>query len=163
MTSSVLSVANAFIELGIREGVPISNMKLQKLLYFAQGHCLGMYDRPLMDEAPEAWQYGPVFPSAYHAFKQYGAAPITQRAQQYNPFANTLTEFPPVAAQDYGLIVAVWNAYKDRSPIHLSEMSHIPGGPWEKAYGKYRNADISEADMKEYFRPARPTIVQEAH
>ncbi|MBB5862571.1 type II toxin-antitoxin system antitoxin SocA domain-containing protein [Xanthomonas sp. 3058] len=158
MTNTVLSVANNFIERGLREGKPISNMKLQKLLYFAQGHCLGMFGRPLVDEAPEAWQYGPVFPSAYHAFKQYGAQPILSQAVHFNPFTGQYSAYPPVqSSQDLGLIEAVWNGYKDRTPIQLSEMSHAPGGPWQKAYGTYRNADISAEAMTEFFRPKAAT------
>lgn len=158
MTNRVLSVANAFIDLAHREGLPISNMKLQKLLYFLQGHSLGMYGRPVMDEAPEAWQYGPVFSSAYHAFKQFGAAPITQRARHFNPFDGSFHELPPVDPVDYQMLVAVWNAYKDRSPIQLSDMSHVSNGPWAKAFAKYRNADISPEDMQEFFRPQQPVV-----
>ncbi|WP_209271540.1 type II toxin-antitoxin system antitoxin SocA domain-containing protein [Xanthomonas arboricola] len=154
MTNRVLSVANDFILRGIREGRPISNMKLQKLLYFAQGHSLGMYGRPLVDEAPEAWQYGPVFPSVYHAYKSYGAQPITALEMEFNPFTGQSFPYPPVQSpEDLALIEAVWNGYKDRTPIQLSEMSHAPGGPWEKAYGTYRNADISDGAMRDFFRP----------
>jgi uncharacterized phage-associated protein len=154
MTNSVLSVANLFLELARREGRPISNMKLQKLLYFAQGHSLGMYGRPIVDEAPEAWQYGPVFPSAYHAFKQFGAQAIGAPAVDFNPFENKFFPYPQVTdVQDVALIEAVWNGYKDRSPIQLSEMSHVTGGPWQRAYGdgSLRNADISFEDMTDFF------------
>lgn len=156
MANHVLNVANLFLRLGERDGVSISNMKLQKLLYFAQGHCLGSFNRPLVDEAPEAWQYGPVFPSVYHAFKQYGSQTITQLAAQYSPFDQELHPYPAeVAAEDMPLVEAVWNAYKDRSPIQLSEMSHAPGGPWDTVFrtSEFRNADLSADDMAQFFRP----------
>ncbi len=38
----------------------ISNLKLQKLLYYAQGFHLALYDEPLFPEAIEAWTHGPV-------------------------------------------------------------------------------------------------------
>ena len=38
----------------------ISNLKLQKLAYYAQGFCLAMHGRPLFPEAIKAWKHGPV-------------------------------------------------------------------------------------------------------
>ena len=55
----------------------ISNMKLQKLVYYAQGISLALHDRPLFPESLEAWTYGPVVPELFHTYKRYetGAIP----------------------------------------------------------------------------------------
>lgn len=37
----------------------ISNLKLQKLLYYEQGYHLAIFDTPLFDADIEAWMYGP--------------------------------------------------------------------------------------------------------
>jgi uncharacterized phage-associated protein len=152
-----LSVANAFIERANREGVPISNMKLQKLMYFAHGHNLGLRGMPLVDEAPEAWEYGPVFPSIYHTFKAYGSQPILAPGMLIEWESGRLVQVPapPIDdPMDQQMIDAVWNGYKDRTPIQLSNMSHVDGGPWQKAREKgYRNADISDEVLMDYFRP----------
>jgi len=50
------------------------------------------------------------------------------------------------------MIEAVWNAYKNRSPVELSNMSHVKDGPWDKVYGTYRNADIRDSDMQAFFK-----------
>ena len=47
----------------------MSNLKLQKLVYYAQGCALALLDRPLFPEAIEAWAHGPVVPALYHEYK----------------------------------------------------------------------------------------------
>lgn len=54
-------------------GDGISNLKIQKLLYYAQKTSLSVYGKPLFDESLEAWQYGPVVPKIYHHFKVFGS------------------------------------------------------------------------------------------
>ncbi len=54
----------------------ISNLKLQKLLYYTQGFHLALYDEPLFPEAIEAWTHGPVVPDLYRHYKKYGADAI---------------------------------------------------------------------------------------
>ncbi|MFC0184306.1 Panacea domain-containing protein [Pseudarcicella hirudinis] len=78
---SALAIASKFIDLGIQSGKPVSPMKLQKIVYFAQGVHLARYQKPLIDEAVEAWTYGPVIPSLYHTFKHLGNSPIVESAQ----------------------------------------------------------------------------------
>ena len=57
-------------------GDNISNLKLQKLLYYAQGFSLALNGEPLFDEPLVAWAHGPVVTDLYHAFKQYGSGAI---------------------------------------------------------------------------------------
>jgi uncharacterized phage-associated protein len=54
----------------------LSNMKLQKLVYYAQGLHLTLYKVPLFDDRIEAWTYGPVVPDLYHHYKIYEAGGI---------------------------------------------------------------------------------------
>lgn len=56
----------------------ISNLKLQKLVYYAQGFHLAIYNIPLFHEPIEAWTHGPVIPDLYHEYKQYGLGAIPQ-------------------------------------------------------------------------------------
>lgn len=63
MTQSILDVAAYFLWLdNEREGDGISNMKLQKPAYYAQGFHLALFDTALFDERVEAWDHGPVVP-----------------------------------------------------------------------------------------------------
>lgn len=54
----------------------VTNLKLQKLLYFSQALFGAVYGRRLFKERIEAWSFGPVVPETYHAFKACGRHPI---------------------------------------------------------------------------------------
>ena len=75
-TVSALAVANQFIQLGIADGRPVDPMKLQKLVYIAEGWSLVKRHETFLRENVEAWPYGPVVPQLYTAFKSYRAANI---------------------------------------------------------------------------------------
>ena len=62
-----------------KQSCPISNLKLQKLLYFAQCYALISENRKLFDEPIEAWAFGPVVPDVYILYKQYGEASIIKK------------------------------------------------------------------------------------
>ena len=70
-------VANYFLALVDEDaGDTISNMKLQKLVYYAQGFYLALYGKPLFPERIEAWDQGPVIPELYRRFEKFGAKAI---------------------------------------------------------------------------------------
>lgn len=52
-------------------------LKLQKLLYLAQGYSFAFYDRPLFYNEIEGWVHGPVVPDVYNLYKDYKYNPIT--------------------------------------------------------------------------------------
>lgn len=62
----------------------ITNLQLQKILYFAYVQYLLTFDKKLFGEAIEKWQYGPVIPEVYHAFKDYGFYKINEPKQQFD-------------------------------------------------------------------------------
>src|SRR3546814_10577509 len=73
-------VANLLLDLAEVRQKPISNLVLQKLLYFAHGRFLIESKKPLLAGYFEAWQFGPVHPTVYHAFKAATDRPIGFRA-----------------------------------------------------------------------------------
>ncbi len=88
------SIANYFIDLAKVSGDKLTPMKLQKLVYYAMGWFAGYTGKPLVDEAVEAWQYGPVFSSLYHEFKQFGSGPIDGKATEYDVTESAVVEAP---------------------------------------------------------------------
>ena len=152
MPNNSLSVANAFLERAESEGRTLTNMKLQKLLYFAQGHSLALRGDPLIDELPEAWPYGPVYTHVYHEFKRFGSSPIRARSLCPFPDDNGNHDWPPIRnPQDQQLIDAVWVAYRDINALKLSDMSHVAEGPWFEARSNGGSSVISRESMKRYF------------
>lgn len=73
-----INVANWFVNnLSDHDaGEVVTHLQVQKLLYFAQAWHIMVLGRPLFDEDMQAWPHGPVVPSVWHEFKQYGWQPI---------------------------------------------------------------------------------------
>ncbi|MCK4553566.1 SocA family protein [Candidatus Parcubacteria bacterium] len=69
-------VADFFLAKANSVGDQITNLKLQKLVYYAQAWHLANFNKPLFDEDFEAWVHGPVLPDLYHTYKERGSAPI---------------------------------------------------------------------------------------
>ena len=125
------AVANLLLDVARDDGVAVSNLALQKLLYFAHGHFLIQTGRPLVSGAFEAWNNGPVHPAVYHAFKASGRQPINDRAVGRNVMTGetrvlVLPDTPDVRRH----LRRVIDAYGHLSPGLLVAISHAPNGPW---------------------------------
>ena len=77
-TYNAADIAEYFLWKAHEEGQELlSNMKLQKLLYYAQGLHLALGFGPLFDDEIQAWTYGPVVADVYHEYKEYGSGGIS--------------------------------------------------------------------------------------
>jgi uncharacterized phage-associated protein len=140
--SNCFKVARYFLASVDEEtGDSISNLKLQKLVYYAQGLYLALYDVPLFDERIEAWTHGPVIPELYYRYKAYGANPIPPPEDFYR------SEF---TAQIREVLEEVWTAYGQFSAAKLRNMTHGEP-PWAQAYN-CGQGEISTESMKKYFK-----------
>lgn len=74
--TTALDVAKYFLFKASEDNDLLSNLKLQKLVYYAQGLFLAETGSPLFSEKVEAWTYGPVIPDLYHNYKNHGADAI---------------------------------------------------------------------------------------
>jgi uncharacterized phage-associated protein len=93
----------------------LSNMKLQKLVYYAQGLYLAVFEKPLFEDKINAWTYGPVVESLYHTYKAHGASGIPA-----NPHFNP--ESIDVDTREF--LDEVFNAFGQFSAIRLMEITH---------------------------------------
>lgn len=118
----------------------ISNLKLQKLVYYAQGFHLALYDEPLFNEPIEAWTHGPVVPELYHTYKEYGANPI--------PIPTDIN-FSCYEPRIRELLDDVYNVYGQFSAWKLRNMTHNES-PWLEA--RAGNSIITHQSLKEYFK-----------
>jgi uncharacterized phage-associated protein len=120
------------LDVAAEAGVAVSNLALQKLLYFAHARHLVETKRPLVTGYFEAWQYGPVHPAAYKAFKAAGDAPISFRAAGRNPLTGHGTKLDAPRSNEVShLIRSVMLSYGRLTPGRLVEISHAKGAPWE--------------------------------
>src|SRR5260370_13471552 len=76
------AVANEFLELAKKDGQQLTQMQLQKLVYFAYGWYLAITGTRLIDERVEAWQWGPVVPSIYKEFKRFRSSSVREPARK---------------------------------------------------------------------------------
>ena len=102
-------------------------MKLIKLVYIAHGWHLGLTGEPLLTEPIQAWKFGPVVESIYHAFKHFGNAHIPKDAQvQWAALRN------PDRIEPF--LDRVWDAYSKYTGGQLSTITHMPDTPWSLVY-----------------------------
>lgn len=143
-------IAYAFAKKGIEEGNPVTQMKLQKMVYCAEGFHLAQYDSELIKERIQAWKFGPVVPSIYQMFKFYGNGPILDMS--YVPCDNVELERVYSDEKAASTIQDTWNMLKDVNAIQLSNWTHKTGSPWDKHYKPYvSDIIIPKSDIKEYF------------
>ena len=76
-TQEPIAVANFVINLANRNKMLVTNLQLQKILFFLQGYTLSKYQVGIVNGSFSKWQYGPVQKNVYCTFKDYGASPIT--------------------------------------------------------------------------------------
>lgn len=157
------AVANYFLDIAKREKASITSMKLQKLVYVSHGWFLALVDLPLINEPVEAWQYGPVIPSLYQEFKEYGKTPIDKPAVDYEMVAGTIRLVEPSVDEVKGislLLDKVWDAYGGLSAYQLSNMTHEPDTPWDQVWNgsdgsKVRGLDIPDEVISRHFKQLR--------
>ena len=120
----------------------ISNLKLQKLCYYAQGILSAMRGKALFSDTVEAWDHGPVVPNLYHRYKIYGAAPI--------PAVNDFDE-SVLDDKDRAALRDIFDYYAQFSPWRLRNMTHDEL-PWVESYNQ-ANREITLDALVSHFRP----------
>jgi uncharacterized phage-associated protein len=120
-----LNVASYFIVRAYEDGMEaeMTNMKVQKLLYYSQSLHLAMYNEPLFAEEIQAWRYGPVCPPAYRFYSEFEANQLPIPSQEL------LLHIPDDQKK---LLEEVWENFGGYHAYLLSDMTHLEF-PWKKA------------------------------
>ena len=121
---------------------PISNLKLQKILYFVQAQFLVARGEPCFYNGIEAWDFGPVVPEVYHEYKIFGSSNIIQPNNKI--FSRNISE------DDRNLIEIVVSECNDFSASQLIEITHNQS-PWVEAYQEHMNNIITNEAIQQYF------------
>lgn len=125
-------VSNTILKRSFDDGIRVSPMKLQKILYFVASEYAKRTDRELLAEPFQQWQYGPVVHSVYSEFKSFGANEISKYAKDAT---NTALIIKPGSDADLDAAIdRVWNATKSRTAVDLSRVTHFAGSAWFKAW-----------------------------
>lgn len=141
-----LDVASYFIELANKTPEnDLTNLKLQKLLYYVQGKYIAQNDAPIFEDKVEAWKYGPVVADVYHTFKVCGQFPVTTFDVNYDS--------AELDADSKSFVEKIWEDIGEKySGFFLVQTTHKNGTPWAKHFNEDgRNIEIPQSDLKEYF------------
>lgn len=119
----------------------MSNMKLQKMLYYQQGFHLAYFGEPLFEENIEAWMYGPVVPTIYAKYENNGRNGIEPDLDDDFHFENE---------EELNLFNKVFEVYGKYSAYGLMNMTHNEE-PWSST-PKGRGCVISKKVMEDFFK-----------
>lgn len=149
-----LDIANFFIDLANNDpDEGMTNLRVNKLVYFANAWSLVRFGHPLFDDEIQAWKFGPVIPSVYNTFKSCGRERIHETSGEYSP--------ADLTADETDLLLDVANEYGQYSTSRLVTLTHTPGSPWHEAFRSRENAVIENNRIREYFSnlPPLPAFV----
>ncbi|WKM72881.1 DUF4065 domain-containing protein [Klebsiella oxytoca] len=124
-------------------GDTISNLKLQKLVYYAQGFSLVLLEKPLFGEKIEAWMHGPVVPDLYRHFRQYGNCALPTPEQ---------LDLSKYTEEEIELLDEVYKVYGQFSAWKLRNMTHEEL-PWRQTYIEgAASQEIEHESMESFFK-----------
>lgn len=124
---------------------PVTNLKLQKLLYYVQGWHLAIFDRPAFNDQIQAWVHGPVVYAVYNDYRSY----------RWNPVNGAVAD-PHIDGELKELIDEVLDVYGADSAWDLERRSHRED-PWLIARGDLQpdqesTREISVENMSRFFK-----------
>lgn len=120
---SALELSKYIVTKCYNDGCPISNLQLQKILYYIQKDFLERNEQAFSDDI-EAWQFGPVVPNVYYHFSGHGAMPIS-------------TKYDNVQILD-NRIDCIIEEKRELNPWDMVKDTHKQNGAWAKIYDEGR-------------------------
>lgn len=119
-----MDFAKFIINYCTNNGIAISDLKLQKILYYIQLAFISHLYRDAFVDEIEAWPYGPVIRKVYNAYSSYGSTKICLEYENTNIFDE----------EEEKIIYSVLYQCLSKTAWQLVEMSHATGGPWDSIY-----------------------------
>jgi len=156
MNYDVRAVANFVLDLAELEGQKISNLRINKVIYFLHVGFLREFGRPLVSAKIEAWDHGPVFREIYHQFKRFERSQILDRARKVNVETGAYEAASVELPDDERSFLEVRCRQLLKMPAGLLvEKSHVEGGPWHIArFGMGRvnpGVEITNSSIVKHF------------
>lgn len=126
----------------LEDAYDVTNLKLNKLLYFIEVEFLTRLKKPLFNNNFRAWLHGPVYPEVYHRFKYNGSDIITPDNNYEGSLNREQKKIIDTVLKDKG--------YVYRSAFELRNESHREG-PWAEVRKKGEDAKIEDQDIIDYY------------
>ena len=130
-------LANYIINKSIDAKKPVSNLQLQKMIYFVNLYYFKLTNTFLLEgEQFEAWQHGPVIPDIYRKYATYGGLSISIKSDDISDDLLYDSEFKKIASDSLNSINDFILYLASMDPWTLVDYSHRVGGAWHKVYSK---------------------------
>lgn len=145
-----LDLAKYILQKCIDDSCPISNLQLQKILYYVQGEFL-REDRKAFAEPIEAWILGPVVPSVFERYCMNGAMQILDVPDWMKTEED---EVPEISEEVKKIVDKVVEAKRVLPPWDMVRATQKKDGPWDITYadGKGNHKEISLRLIKKSFK-----------
>ena len=143
----IYDVANFFLKIVDRDsGSTITPLKLQKILYYAQGYYLANYDKPLFEDDFQAWAHGPANEGIYDKYKSC----------KYNTIPMPKEDLPLMDDELNDFLNDIWQTFGIYDGKYLEEQTHKES-PWIEARKGYAPGEkcheiITKESMKRFFK-----------
>lgn len=122
-------------------GQPVTNLDLQKLLYYSQGFHLALYGQKLFSEEVKSMDHGPVVSEAYQRFRVYGKNPISRQENR---------DFTVLDANTKDFVQLVISKYERLRGWNVRELTHNES-PWLNHQDRWQV--IPQDVLAEFFLP----------
>lgn len=139
--TSAMNIASLFIE--ISEGCNLTNMKLNKILYFVQAAHYAEFGTPAFEDDFEAWTHGPVIREVYFAYRHKCKEEISKSVFEYDP--------SEVSQNTENFILSIAKSLLNKSASWLRDVTHIDGSPWDNNFEQHMNNIIPKEEIMTYY------------
>lgn len=156
-------IANEILARSDALGLPLTQLSLQKLVYFMHGFHIARTGKPLVEDEFEAWEHGPVQRVVYDAFRSNGDRPIEEPATSLNPVTRTMSVLPALADPNaHETLDAHLEDFLEIPPFVLVEMTHERGSPWWLTMqAAHNSANVGMRIKNDAIRAAFETLLTE--
>ena len=143
----------------------LTNLRINKLLFFIQAGALRQMPEGLIRNHFEAWQFGPVIKPVFDAFKMHKESPITGPAEflDYSLGQQIPVPFDDIREEHRKIIIREFKAYSHFTTGQLVSLSHEANGPWDTVYRAHLadptlSPRIPNQLIREHFAGGKSTV-----
>ncbi len=178
---SVVDIADYFLAKSAQEKTPLTNLKLQRMVYIANGLYLAYVGQPLFFERIESPSSGPYIRNLYNMLKKLGNEIVTRQyfyqfinkrdysidlanRPDFSELSNMPSKEPEFNEKEKEVLEATWDTSKKLTEIQLANFTTAEDSPWSKAFKEGKNIipdDYIIEGFKKYITPEEKKV--EAH
>lgn len=141
---AALDLAKYIVSKCTNENKPISNLQLQKILYYIQYESLKQTSECVFYDEIEAWQFGPVVPNIYYYFCNFGAMPINIKFDNYKDIVKDINNIE--------IVDNIVTMRREQNPWEMVKETHKDDSPWSIVFNQGEGKVISIKILKDYIK-----------